>query len=390
MELSTSTGTTDQQKGESDRVSKIVTLNIENFHTNKLYLKELMDTCEIICLQEHWLYNFEQSTLDDFCAENNFDSYIKSTDDSDPISPLQRPRGKGGVAILWRENIPKNIQKIPDGSNRICGVTCNTEKGPITIINVYIPCRGLKLSDDLFCETLDELREIIVKYSVSSHIILVGDLNASLHRDQPLTRDKKLQTLLEDTNLVLNDSYPDEFTYIHGKGMSVIDYIISSDKNILNNICVNTDNSLNTSPHYAVVADMIHIPTSKLEISCPKPNVKKVNWKKLDGEKYQSLLVERLPKVEKSKDINERVGQITDIVTSTALECAPVKKQKPKNCKKFWCPELARLSKDSKRAFGEWKKGGCPAEPHCNLVLAKNSAKKDLRRRQRQINAENR
>ena len=40
-----------------------------------------------------------------------------------------------------------------------------------------------------------------------------------------------------------------------------------------------------------------------------KPNVKKVNWKKLDSEKYQSLLVERLPKVEKNKDINERVGQ---------------------------------------------------------------------------------
>ena len=97
--------------GESDRLSKIITLNIENFHTNKLYLNELMDTHEIICncLQEHWLYNFEQSTLDDFGAENNFDSYIKSTDDSDPLSPLQRPRGKGGVATLWRENISKNI-----------------------------------------------------------------------------------------------------------------------------------------------------------------------------------------------------------------------------------------------------------------------------------------
>ena len=65
-------------------------------------------------------------------------------------------------------------EKIPDGSNRICGVTCNTEKEPITIINVYMPCRGLKLSDDLFRETLYELREIIVKHSVSSHIISVG------------------------------------------------------------------------------------------------------------------------------------------------------------------------------------------------------------------------
>ena len=94
-------------------------LSIENFHTNKLYLKELMDHYEIICLQEHWLYNFEQLILDKFCAENNFDSFIKSVDDLVPISPLQRPRGKEGVAILWRDNIAKNITKIPDGSSRI-------------------------------------------------------------------------------------------------------------------------------------------------------------------------------------------------------------------------------------------------------------------------------
>ena len=96
--------------------------------------------------------------------------------------------------------------------------------------------------------------------------------------------------------------------------------------------------------------------------------MKKINWKKLDNEKYQTLLAEHLPAVN-AKDINERVEQITNIVTSTAMECAPFKKQKPKNCKKFWCPELAKLSKDSKRAFGDWKKGGCPAELHCNLVL---------------------
>ena len=62
----------------------------------------------------------------------------------------------------------------------------DTVKAPVTIINVYMPCRGLKLSDELFCETLDELSEIIEKYSTSSNIILVvGDLNASLHRDHP-------------------------------------------------------------------------------------------------------------------------------------------------------------------------------------------------------------
>ena len=60
---------------------------------------------------------------------------------------------------------------------------CDTVKETVTIINGYMPCRGLKLSDELFCETLDELSEIKEKYSTSSNIIWVGDLNASLHRD---------------------------------------------------------------------------------------------------------------------------------------------------------------------------------------------------------------
>ena len=40
--------------------------------------------------------------------------------------------------------------------------------------------------------------------------------------------------------MVLNDPYPDEYTYIHDKGKSVIDYIIVSNKEIINNICVIT------------------------------------------------------------------------------------------------------------------------------------------------------
>ena len=90
---------------------------------------------------------------------------------------------------------------------------------------------------------------------------------------------------------------------------------------------------------------MTHIPTSKVNISCPKVNVKKVNWKKVDSEKYQTLLADRLQRVEKSKDINERVGQITDIVTSTARECAPKMKQKPKNCKKILVSRVSKIIK---------------------------------------------
>ena len=67
-----------------------------------------------------------------------------------------------------------------------------------------------------------------------------------------------------------------------------------------------------------------------------KSTVRKVNWNKLDRDKYEALLAERLSTVKDTSDIDKKkkVGQITAIVTSTALECAPQKKQEPKNCKK--------------------------------------------------------
>ena len=72
--------------------------------------------------------------------------------------------------------------------------------------------------------------------------------------------------MLEESKLTLNDFYLVEYIYMHGKGKSVIDYIISSNTNFVSKMCVNKDASSNTSPHNAVTADMAHIPTSKENI----------------------------------------------------------------------------------------------------------------------------
>ena len=88
---------------------------------------------------------------------------------------------------------------LPDGSDKICAVMCELgSHGPVCITNVYIPCRGYKDSDDRFLEALDELREIVIKYAVKAHIILLGDFNVSLHREKLLTRDNRLQSFLEE------------------------------------------------------------------------------------------------------------------------------------------------------------------------------------------------
>ena len=70
--------------------------------------------------------------------------------------------------------------------------------------------------------------------------------------------------MLEESKLTLNEFYPVEYTYMHGKGKSVVDYIISSNTNFVNKICVNKDACSNTSPHNAVTAGMTQIPTGKI------------------------------------------------------------------------------------------------------------------------------
>ena len=49
----------------------IASLNIENFHSNKLFLKILMENTDIIAIQEHWLFAFEKDDLTEFAIETS-------------------------------------------------------------------------------------------------------------------------------------------------------------------------------------------------------------------------------------------------------------------------------------------------------------------------------
>ena len=47
-------------------VLKIATINMKNFHSNKAYLQELTKHHDVICKQEHWLFNYEKENLQRF------------------------------------------------------------------------------------------------------------------------------------------------------------------------------------------------------------------------------------------------------------------------------------------------------------------------------------
>ena len=156
------------------------------------------------------------------------------------------------------------------------------------LINCYLPCRGLKQSETDFTNTTDDVTEIVLKYKQSSEIVLVGDLNASLHRESPYARDKYLKDFMLETNLTLPTDCPDTYTYIHGKGQFGM--------NLVTNVCVLLNDHINTSPHRVVSARFLDIHRLLVNDSTKyQSDSRNVNWNKLDKEKYRSLIEDRHP-----------------------------------------------------------------------------------------------
>ena len=129
-------------------------------------------------LQEHWLHNCDKNRLQEFLPD--FNCYSKCYDDNVASDPIERGRGKEGVAICVKKKYSHLVEQLPDGGNRIIAIKLKTVK-PVVIICVYLPSRRSN-SADSYQEILDELCEIKVKYGNTADIIFAGDMNTALIR----------------------------------------------------------------------------------------------------------------------------------------------------------------------------------------------------------------
>ncbi|VDI82470.1 Hypothetical predicted protein [Mytilus galloprovincialis] len=152
--------------------------------------------------------------------------------------------------MLWSNKITEKITVLNEGSHRISAVTLSDDILDFNLYCVYMPCQNYSM--DLFESTLDELGEIMTKYSNSTTIIL-GDMNASVNRSKGYRQDKALKSFLNEKHLSVPKDYPEEHTYYHhgGKQSSQIDYIVISSTQIdkISDIKVMIDEPLNTSSH---------------------------------------------------------------------------------------------------------------------------------------------
>ena len=78
-----------------------------------------------------------------------------------------------------RKTLTIKLTIVPDGHNHMQCVTIRAEK-PVLLVSIHIPCKGVADSFEAFCDCLEQLTEIILKYRNTYNIILGGDLNEDL------------------------------------------------------------------------------------------------------------------------------------------------------------------------------------------------------------------
>ena len=96
----------------------------------------MADMYDILLIQEHWLYAFELQELADLLPNHCWAA--RACDEADPIIPLQKPRGKGGVATIWKKELDPLIQQADDGSDRVQVIAVSNGEEHLCIINSYI------------------------------------------------------------------------------------------------------------------------------------------------------------------------------------------------------------------------------------------------------------
>ena len=152
---------------------KIMTYNMKGFKPrNYNYVSKIFSSIDIMMVQEHWLFEHEFGKIN--TVLNNSLFVAKSS-----MNPEQFCEGRpfGGVAIIWKPNLPFDVKVIPTDSNRLIACKIENNSHKILLFNLYMPCRAIG-RDEEYLNVLFEIMSIIQIYT-DYEIIIGGDFNSN-------------------------------------------------------------------------------------------------------------------------------------------------------------------------------------------------------------------
>ena len=193
---------------------RLVSYNCRGWNSGQHTVFDLLQSCDICFIQEHWLLHEQLNLLNIHC---DFLSTGVSGMDS---SEFHLGRPFGGCAILYRRSFLSHVSRLDTSSKRFCSVLLRDRRGVSTLcICVYLPHNdGSVASHNDFLITLGELEGFIDRHNFD-HLLIAGDLNVDFSR--PSVPLQHLRNFMADLNLVSADLpfHPAiHFTYMRDDG----------------------------------------------------------------------------------------------------------------------------------------------------------------------------
>ena len=267
----------------------------------------------------------------------------------------------------------------------------------ICIINLYLPCRG-NTSKHHYIAIIQELEEILQRYTSKDAVFICGDFNASLSRQPPNERDQLLKDLVRQHNLINQQQGKSTFIHPNGEYKYEIDYILKNRQaaELSSDVWIEDADHQNTSDHFAV-STVIYINEQPYLKQDPAVHQKRPNWNKCDKKSYKENVENNLSSLENRTYGNAEnlVYTVTDALILATEQSIPgfKKGQHPTRKRKKQLPngpEIMLASKNSKHCWWKWKMGGSPTDSQHPLSVAMKQAKQQLRKTLRQAVAEKR
>ena len=205
---------------------KITSFNCQGFKfRNYNYVKEIFKQCNILMLQETWLFNFEHNNFIKEIPDCHY--YAISDMDEADVSRVGRP--KGGVAILWHKDLKLTFVPIITNSKRVCALNIKSDNCNIIMINVYMPNDNeTEESYTMYGDIISEISSIMYTHD-NCNFIFGGDFNVDYGRSNSRNLNLLKDFLvLETLTCATFDILENNFTRLGSLGeKSFIDHFIT-------------------------------------------------------------------------------------------------------------------------------------------------------------------
>ena len=203
----------------------LTSYNCKSFGEDKYKIvKHLIDNSTFVLLQEHWQY--EKQFIENVKGiKPNVECVVSSPMDEN-VTKLGR--GKGGVAIIWKNDIECNIKSIKCISKRLCAIKVTVNEFSFILFNVYMPTDPGN-GNYVIAEYKDVLQEIsvILLNSDTQVFILGGDWNSDISRNNVQTNS--FLSFIEEESLSLCLNFDDAivpYTFHNANSNSTIDHFL--------------------------------------------------------------------------------------------------------------------------------------------------------------------